>query len=329
MAQIALRTAAVLASFRRILDATARLLSSPHVNSIDIIESAADNEARFMLWASNIGAHHIDHKSSLDHRVREAPDVAQRIIRLLDEVVVAQDDLYAILSGARADASEQLEENSSNDDVDDVDDIYTGDAQGELPATEAQAICLDVRNVLSHLMKFTVPLRRVTDVDRYARAAADPDPISPHFDIAHIGHKFPKASPWLREALGRANAQRRHYLRYERRHDLRGRQRLDPALVRLAHASLGLPKALTLPSGDVLTKESAYFSTKKHYPASTLDDIDDTMTEATSVTSSATGSTAAGDLTIPELSSFAKPGRSFECPYCWQMIFTERERMWR
>lgn len=52
-----------------------------------------DEFGRFRLWANNIGAFlNIDHRNSLDFRLRQASKICSRIVEFLDDLAEALDD---------------------------------------------------------------------------------------------------------------------------------------------------------------------------------------------------------------------------------------------
>lgn len=54
---------------------------------------ASDTFGRYRIWAGNIGAfQHIESKSSLAYRIRDAPKIAAQIADLLDDVAESLDD---------------------------------------------------------------------------------------------------------------------------------------------------------------------------------------------------------------------------------------------
>ena len=72
-------------------------------------------------------------------------------------------------------------------------------------------------------MKASIVIRDATPRDRFTKAVTSAKyPFIDFFDISHVGHRFPKldidSREWLRIRLGRANTQRRQYLKYCREH---------------------------------------------------------------------------------------------------------------
>jgi hypothetical protein len=51
-----------------------------------------DQEARFRLWAGNIGAHRKGKQSSLDYRLREASHLRNAVQGLVDDLVISLND---------------------------------------------------------------------------------------------------------------------------------------------------------------------------------------------------------------------------------------------
>ncbi|KAL9068762.1 MAG: hypothetical protein Q9161_005965 [Pseudevernia consocians] len=81
-----------------------------------------------------------------------------------------------------------------------------------------------VKDTITSLMQTSIIIRNATPRDRYIRAQTSAkDPFLESFDIAHVGHKFPKIDSegreWLKRRLGKAIAQRRQYLKYCREHN--------------------------------------------------------------------------------------------------------------
>ena len=70
------------------------------------VKELSDSLARFRIWAGNIGAWHGVHDpKSADAKLRSAPEVADRICELLEELADTIDDIHEIASGHREDAS--------------------------------------------------------------------------------------------------------------------------------------------------------------------------------------------------------------------------------
>jgi hypothetical protein len=159
---------------------------------------------------SNLGAAHpATDRRSADYRLREAPEVVDRIVELLEELTEINGEALEIVSGERS--NRQIAEDDS-----DTDSSSPGSGQDEL-----SELFLSIGDVLTSLFKVSMLVKKATTRDRYARAASAKDkPYLVEFDIRHVADKFPKAreQPWLLERLGAAITQRRQFLRYCRNH---------------------------------------------------------------------------------------------------------------
>ena len=93
---VAARTRSSLDSFNNLL--LSRLPENNEHEHIRVRQHVVDNLIRFKIWAGSIGACHVDTRSA-DHRLREAPEIPQRLLELLDEVLEANEEIFANLPG--------------------------------------------------------------------------------------------------------------------------------------------------------------------------------------------------------------------------------------
>jgi len=193
-----------------ISDAAHRCLASfDAISQISVAHAARsppseDGRSRYQIWASNLGSLHPGaDKRSADYRLREAPEVVERIEELLDELTEINSDILKIVSGARA--NRQLSECE--------DDLESSDELSELN--------LSVGDIVTSLFKVSMLVKKATTRDRYAKAASAKEAaFLAEFDIRHVADKYPKlrTQPWLLQRLGNAITQRRQFLRYCRNH---------------------------------------------------------------------------------------------------------------
>lgn len=114
-------------------------------------EVAADELARFRLWANTLGAYHDDtDQRSAEYRLRDLTDVRERVLELLEELHEYFDDIYKILSGQRQGEVEE----ASGDNGDNC--LSTG-------RSEISDLWLMVGNVRRSLMKTLIIVRMSTD----------------------------------------------------------------------------------------------------------------------------------------------------------------------
>lgn len=160
--------------------------------------------SRYQIWASNLGSLHLGtDRRSADYRLREAPEVVERLVELLEELAEINSDILEIVSGSRTNRQISGSE----------DDLEASDELSELN--------LSVGDIITSLFKVSMLVKKATTRDRYAKAASAKDAaFLTEFDIRHVVDKYPKlrAQPWLLERLGNAITQRRQFLRYCRNH---------------------------------------------------------------------------------------------------------------
>lgn len=170
-----------------------------------------DSQSRFRIWMSNLGATlSKEDRRSADYRLRDAPEVGDRIVELLEELTELNHEVLEIVSAVRP--NRKLADYGSEEEC--PSEMNT--AQDEL-----SDLHLTIGDTITSLMKVSTLIRKATKRDRYARAAdAKGDPFIPDYDIRHVEDKWPKlqSQPWLSDRLGRAITQRRQYLRYCRNH---------------------------------------------------------------------------------------------------------------
>jgi hypothetical protein len=213
------------------------------------------------------------------------------------------------------------------------------------PLSELGELLESSSDTITSLFKISVLIRNATTRDRYAKAAKSQGlPFDAHFDIGHVGHKFPRIrqTSWLEKRLGKAITQRRQYLRYCRQHrDRLETQHTSKSFVGNAIEKERPPSALGERRDESSQAAKSYLesikapSTQAITTASTLmvnnldklDDISDEVQSQTSYATSANEDDSSCTIRIPPLPDEAFRGLPFECPYCWgpQLIKTRRE----
>ena len=288
-----------------------------------------DNYARFRIWAGNIGAFQpLSSKSSADFRLREAPEVANRILEILEDMSETNEDIR--VATAETSVSELGQE--ANDDEPNV----------------VQELCLSVGDSLRSLLKVSALLRKATTRDRYALAVSSKHDTLPKeydwFDKRHVGEKFPKTlhQEWLCERLAKAITQRRRYLRYAQKHEKRVAR--EPTATLLAPQNLlVLDSNLHLRDKDITSFGNTLTATAASTKASTLqvdkvafadvtnleDDDDDNVSQATSFVSAATGDANPHRAQIVKLKDLAQTNEPFLCPYCRGIVQFKSQKAWR
>ncbi|KAF5005211.1 hypothetical protein FDECE_8332 [Fusarium decemcellulare] len=186
--------------------------------------SITDLLERFLLWAGNSGAlQESTLKLSLDHRLSDAPEVKVEILRQLEDISEATDDLLHIALGARPnrdmafDSSEE-EELSGLPSPKNIASTIT--KEKEEPLVESHMILEVISDSIGSLFRIGKLVPGPMYQDRFEQALRASDlGLSKDVDIDYVKQKHPKmkTSP-IAERLGGAITKRREFIRYCREH---------------------------------------------------------------------------------------------------------------
>lgn len=256
-----------------------------------------DELGRLRVWAANIGAHQTG-RSSLDYRLRDASNIRDQVIRLLNAARRAFDDLEDVL------------QESEGGHIPIEDDSEPEDNYG----SEVQQIFKGLVNTIDCLFQISMVIRRPTKHDQFMGIKkADSAPFEP-YDQQHVANKFPRAEPDIKHRLGTAISRRRAGLRYRERHR--------------AKLSKGLNSTLGNQSETGSTVLSETVATE--FEESQRIRFDETASNSgVSQTSYAQTLLESNDrISIPPPPKGATDGKSFECPYCFFVITIRDNRSW-
>ncbi|CAG8954756.1 hypothetical protein HYFRA_00004681 [Hymenoscyphus fraxineus] len=310
-----------------------------------------DSYAQFKIWAGNIGAlQTIPSASSLDYRLREVPKVSGQVISVLEDLEEVLQDVIAIALGKR--------ENRIGSPVpldhELLDEDYGSASQ---PTSEIQELFQSISETIASLFKLSILIRNSSSRDRYAKAlaAASKAPFDDHFDIDHVGNKFPRLCgsdrEWLGKRLGKAITQKRQYLYYCREHretlsrapGLRDVIEITPEPI-IGSTSLTVQKQNSTSHDDAQTVISRPTSTLAPTTASTViatklesamrlgdveEEAENDNRSQTSYATSIGEDESDNRLSIIRLEEVAGTAESFECPYCWTIQKINNQRSWR
>jgi hypothetical protein len=325
-----------------------------------------DAAERFQLWAGSVGAA-VDpqRKVSLEWRLRDAPEIKDRIHELQSDLIEALDDCVFLLivsilisyvetvldiaTGQRQSRSRPadsiiLDPESDSDQETSYVDIGA--------MNEAQDILGAAMECVRSLLQLSILIRKATPRNRWDRALQKPktDRLDDQFDIRHVGDKFPKLNrpeyDWLKVRLGRAITQRRQFIRYSRDHksqmssweDERQKQSPVPELTHHfalpsadeAPGTAGVVDAMTL--RPPITEGSTKASTLQvaALDAIKIDEDDDEASAISSVVSSLDFIDGGEDiLHLPTLSAVNHGRDEFECPLCFTIQNFRQQRRWK
>ncbi|KAI9668916.1 MAG: hypothetical protein M1829_005228 [Trizodia sp. TS-e1964] len=319
-------------------------------------ETITDALSRFNVWTGNIGAMKRG-KSSLDHRLTHA-DVLVEVLRLLKQLRSSLSELWAIVSGARQQLTWQTNdarlsfESFSDDAFSDDGDLDTpseGDddeeASSHLPSeqeTESGQLYAFINEVITSLFKLSMFIRKSARGNKFAKSSAEKK-YETQADILHVRDRFPFASnsPGLIERLGKANAQRRQWISYKKRH----REKLGttnifeeggvssqdfhstvesgipPRATRdeTAQSTSALNKGLTRALTDLSSTEASTFY--EQLPARPdAEDHSETAYSETSYNTSRQSESGEVISYMPQPPPESENQSPFECPYCFTIL---------
>lgn len=307
-------------------------ISGSDVDTV-IKESSADSLSRFMIWAGHVGAHHAATDTrSIDYRLRDAPEIVDRLVEILKELDETLEDTHQVLLSDAGPGESRGEPDFDDDDEADL------DIKSEL---HELVFCLP--DLVTSLLKISVLIRKATTRDRYAKVSTSTEPFLSWFDIRHCYDLFPKLTqrPWLCERLGKALTTRRNYLRYCREHHHKlsheptvSRQS-NPIISTISapHLSVPAPATIAHTASTLAPTKASTFEAEKVTPDALqdlyLDDRDDAISQVSFVSSAAQGDEDGMHRIVPLENLSKDPGVPFLCPYCYGMIQVKRERSWR
>lgn len=293
-----------------------------------------DADARFRLWASNVGTDRLVKDAwSADSGLKEAPEIAIRLVEVLDEVQQILSEVKAIATGARPDAS-LVQDDEQLDDAD-----TTGKA-----TTELHELLLSISDSLDSLFKILTLIRKATHRDPYAIAArATHHPFLEGEDIRHVGERYPKiintGQEWLQRRLGRAITLRRQFLWYCREQASRSSHAPEsvlstpPLVVPQQHGDPA-ESPLIAPSRPTLAPTKASANSQRVSALNLVDLVpsggSDARSQATSFAPTRlVDSNGQEKLGLPKLEISCLHGRFLKCPYCKGVFQAKKQQDWK
>ncbi|EWG41493.1 hypothetical protein FVEG_03599 [Fusarium verticillioides 7600] len=288
------------------------LCSSPTIWENGIPDSDAQSDVsllklqnelgRFKVWSGNIGAHQKG-RSSLDHRLRDASNIRDQVVELLEDLKESLKD------GQLTPWDQDLSPAEfPNDDSDD--EPLSVDASG--PSELSQIFAAIVEDI-NCLFRLSVSIHNPSPHDRFKKACLTDTSGYEPFDVQHVCNKLSKAPKPIAERLGKAISRRRQYFKYrELHHDkLASGLDLDDQDQMQSTVASSLPNKLNVSQ-----------------PISLEEDGDDVSDAGRSQTSWATSAANPERRKIPALPAEAENG-PFECPFCFMMVSVSSRNHWK
>ncbi|CAN9091685.1 unnamed protein product [Alternaria alternata] len=311
------------------------ILSQPDRSDNHVKPSQVCEELnRFGLFIGNIGAlHRPESPLSIESRLQDANDVLIHILGLLADLNNVTAELLDIVSGKREGM------------VTIVDDA---EEEGEV-ISEANGLQEEISETITRLFRVSILIRQAAPIDIFAKALSrNRYHFSDQFDIAHVGEKYRKLATedyaWLRQRLGRAITQRRHYLSYihDHRENLGGTLKHHDKADSLVAKSKALVIEQPLDPKPMLDTESrpSFFTKATTVAAERItpqlhvagdSDPDEDARSYTTVSRSMDGDhESSANIRIPKLDTLRADNKNeFECPFCFRIKKFKSERIWR
>ncbi|KAK3364662.1 ankyrin repeat-containing domain protein [Lasiosphaeria hispida] len=305
---------------------------------------------RLNIWAGSLGVFQKG-EASLDSRL-SSHILVREVVRLLRQLNQLISDFQSILDGERTQAiwtkgSTQIcaaEFSDSDSLLDDEEESALGlpdhvpepDGSDDI-VTESKDLQLSINESITGLLRLSVQVHKSSSKSKFARSSLDQDyAVGP--DISHVRDFFPHAAAndALVERLGKANAQRRQWLGYRRRH----REKLSVDLS--GPGGERLPPLIGAGGGD---DEPAVVSPVDGQPSEYLPSL--TGTKATTFRSRATPTVISQSvipdtvfgrssrataseprLMVPDPPSDLVLGQPYFCRYCCNVIEISGKNAW-
>ncbi|EXK85044.1 hypothetical protein FOQG_10983 [Fusarium oxysporum f. sp. raphani 54005] len=264
--------------------------------------------SRFKIWSGNIGAHRKG-RSSLDHRLRDASNIRDQVVELLEDLRESLQDAKDILTGQTTPWDQDLSPADFSDSDSDQEPFQDG-ASGN---SELSQIFAAIVEDINCLFRLSVSIHNPSPHDRFKKACLTDTSCYEPFDVQHVCNKLSKAPRSIAERLGKAISRRRQYFKYrELHHDkLASGLELDDKDQMQSTVASSLPKKLNV-----------------NDPISLEENVDDASDAGRSQTSWATSAANPERRKIPALPAGAENG-PFECPFCFMMVSIASRNHWK
>ncbi|KAJ5159823.1 uncharacterized protein N7482_006827 [Penicillium canariense] len=290
---------------------------------------------RLRVWAGNFGAYRKQSdRLSLDHRLREAPELHHGVRNHLNDLSETIEEANAALStsGKTSGDENALDLDGSDPDTSDSDGFWEQIRAENPNQSPFEEYTKDVCHTVTSLYKLSVSLQNPARRDRTVQASRIDLHHFEFYDIQHTSDLFNLAPDTeLAQRLGKANTKRRQLLAYYKDHSERISKYVDVALNKAVSAPADPGKSET---------QSAYqqrpptISTKwtQDTTASTIhQDIEiasDSGRTRFSATTSTAGDQERDSIPPPPGGSSSTKRDHFICPYCRQTIQLEKYEDW-
>jgi len=294
-------------------------------NRDEKLMASQDAKARFRAWAVNIAALQKIHlRSSLDFRLKDAAELRQRIVKILEELVKSLENASSIVRGDVENRTWKLGYISDSEDSED------SEGDEEFPQTSELDQRFSAMNATcTNLMKLSMIIRNSPSRDDYLKAASRYN-FDSRYDTGHVKEKYGSAKgskDWLLERFGKGITRRRQFLKYREEHH--GKLARDWDAVEEEKApdrTVALTKATTFVDISSVTPQP---------PPRPDSDGGGSFGSQTSYEQTVAGENAVSKLSVPLPPNMAfegipfEYGKHFQCPYCFTEQIVKNKAAWK
>jgi hypothetical protein len=225
--------------------------------------------------------------------------------------------------------------------------FYTPEEDSVL-VTECGQLSLIMSDTVASLLKLSMVVQKSSRQAKFARSSRDKQYDS-QFDILHVKESFPWAAnnDTLVEKLGKANAQRRQWISYRRRHREKLSLETDSTSGHMSDLQSQAPTGFYSqgeqdtnaassvsfssrgPQGSVTADHSTVATTFDEEPQVTRPErtVEEEASETSFSASSVTGENK-GRILVPQPPPESADGKLFECPFCCTVLCVESRQSW-
>ncbi|KAK1499251.1 hypothetical protein CTAM01_07172 [Colletotrichum tamarilloi] len=283
----------VIARFSHLLNTTQNPIV--HRPSLDVHPKLVDEQARFKVWAGNVGAHKTG-RSSLEYRLRDASGLRLHVGKLLISLIKSIDGAVKALNDLGL-QSNAREDGNQEDIIADL-DVYIE----------------SFPDIINCLMRLIITIQNPAPWDRFIDSKRTDTSMFEAYDIQHVSAKFEGIDSQLAQRLGKAISRRRQYFKYrELRHEKLSRQMDEQADANVTD---------TISS----TVASSFYNHSKPLPQ--IYDFSESQDVASVTSYDASTLEDAQERSVPDLPKEAYDG-PFECQFCFMIVDIRDTRAWR
>ena len=266
--------------------------------------------------------------------------------------------VWQILSGARTQQSWTTSDVTNFlecSDIEDSDEDDSGERRGTPSSlsgssestTESRLLYQSILESITSLLKLSMFIRKSTRGNKFAKSSTT-QKYETRYDISHVRDKFPFASKnsFLTERLGKANAQRRQWLSYKKRHREKLAMAASPkteispmrsnlksletdihsrATTGFEHPESSIPTRAQKESPTILssTKASTFYQREDLERNTSENELSETSCSETKF-----GDDEHEPNLVPQPPSISAGENPFECPYCFSIIVISGIQSW-